>query len=209
MADELSEQEIQEHEKEIAEVTGVVHDGFDVLAGTDPADAQKRRFGRLEYQQSDFTPEPDPVEGYSGPQRGADVKTFDELRAFAEYKEALAKEKYPDYQKLVDTYLVPRLPEIAPEKLREFFMRDDCAELAYRAAKQLERQYRSQAPSLEEVEKMTGDEFSARLDQWMRTARAADDLDEREAWVTKREMRAMAQLSPEGFSRALDFVKSR
>jgi hypothetical protein len=43
----------------------------------------------------------------------------------------------------------------------------------------------------------------------MHSARAKDDEDGQQAFVTKREMRAMAQLSPEDFGRALDIVKSR
>jgi hypothetical protein len=206
----MDEKEIQEVENEIETVTGGMPSDFDIFAGTDPGDAQERRLARNERHDSDdIAPAPDPIGNYTGPRHGSEVKNFEELRAHAEYREALAKEKYPDYQECVDRYLIPRLPEIEPEKLREFFLRDDCAELAYRAAKQLEQQYRSQAPSLEEVEKMTGDEFSASLDQWMRTARARDDDDEKRSFVTKSEMKALEKLQPEDFARALDILKSR
>jgi hypothetical protein len=207
---ELTEQEIQEHEKQVAEVTGQVHDGFDVLAGSDPGDAQARRFARLEFQQADFESNPtDAIENYSGPRTGSEVQNYDQWHSFLSHQESLAGEKYPDYQKVVKTYLEPLLPQVDPEELRKFLLRDDAAEQAYRAAKKLQRQFQSKAPTQEEIEQLDGDQFAERLREWTRSARSQNDDDGQQTFVTKSEMRQMAKLNPEDFARALDFVKSR
>jgi hypothetical protein len=58
---------------------------------------------------------------------------------------------------------------------------DDAAEQAYRAAKKLQRQFQSKAPTQEEIEQLDGDQFAERLREWTRSARSQDDEDGQQA----------------------------
>src|SRR5262249_16913520 len=93
---ELTEDEILQHENEVDKITGRVDaDDRGAFSGTGAGDVQARRIARLEYQPDDF--EPDVIENYSGPRHGSEVQNHQEHVRFLEYQEALAREKYEDY----------------------------------------------------------------------------------------------------------------
>jgi hypothetical protein len=212
MSDELTEQQIADHERAISEVTGGMHEGFDIFAGSDPGDSQRKRFERLEFHQSDMTdaaPDPtDAISDYSGPRTASEIQNIDQHRAFLEQQEAVVKEKFPDYSEVVTRYLEPLLPELDPLELRKFLLRDDAALASYKAAKKLQRQAMSGAPTMAEVDNMSAEEFEARIKEWTRSAQSSDDEDGG-AWITRSEMRQMAQMNAEDFEKALNFVKGR
>jgi hypothetical protein len=81
--------------------------------------------------------------------------------------------------------------------------------VGYREAKKLQRHYTSGAPSPEEIESLDGEAFEARMKEWAKSAQSQDDQDDRQVFITRREMRQMAQLDPENFGRALDILKNR
>jgi hypothetical protein len=212
MSDEFSEKEIADHEKEIAQVTGGMHEGFDIFAGSDPGDSQRRRFERLEFHESDMTDAApdltDSISNYNGPRTASEIRNPEQHRVFLEHQEAVVKEKFPDYSEVVTRYLEPLLPQLDPVELRKFLLRDDAAEASYKAAKKIQRQWQSKAPTQEEIDSMDGEAFEARLKDWVRSAQSSDDED-RGAFVTRSEMRQMAQMNAEDFEKALNFVKGR
>jgi hypothetical protein len=212
---ELTEQEIQAHEKEIAEVTGQVHDGFDVLAGSDPADAQARRFARHEFQQADFESDPtDAIENYSGPRHGSEVKNYNEWHSYLNHQDALGRERHSDWDECLGWAWSSIQREVGNDEarkaeLRDLLLQDGFGKRCYEYGKRLKRESQSRAPTVEELEKLDGDQARERLDEWTRTAASAEDKQEPESLITKSEMRRMARLRPADFAAALDAKKAK
>jgi hypothetical protein len=210
MAD-LTEKEIQEHEAEVDNLTGRVSENFDIFAGTDPGDAQQRRLERLEYRESDMGPEP--IAAIDHPwasKSAADVQTYDDLHSFLDCQDTAGRERHEDWDLILNTYIKPRLPEISKEQLQQLLLEDGFGERCYQVGKKLQREYRSKAPTMEEVDSLSPEQFTERLAEWTRTARARGDRDnEADAFVTKSELRQLTQLGVEDFARALDIIKSR
>jgi len=191
-------------EREIAAAKG--ESESHVFAGTGAGDAQARRIARLDYQQDDF--EPDVIDNYPGPRHGSEVQTYNQLVDFCHYRDALARERYEDYDEVVNKWLAPRLHEINAQELREYLMRDDAADIAYEVAKKLEQEFRDRAPSQAEIDSLSGEEFQARLEQWMRDVRRPQD-ESKKLSLTRRDLRKVNELPPADFAAVLDILKER
>src|SRR5215831_14750689 len=88
--------DLQAHENQMDKVTGRVDmDDQGSFAGSGAATAQERRIARLDYKESDF--EPDVIDNYPGPRHSSEVQNHDQLVQFCHYRDALARERYDDY----------------------------------------------------------------------------------------------------------------
>jgi hypothetical protein len=197
--------DLEDVKNEGDQIAGRVHDGFDILAGGDTADNQAKRFARHDFQRADFAPTLE--DNYAGA-RGSEIQTFEQLKDFAEHREALFRAEHPDYDHLVNTYLLPRLHEVDPEWLGKFLTQDNFPQIARDIAKQLQRESMAKAPTMAEVEKMSGDEFAARLNEWTNSAQSPEDEDD-ESLLTKETMKRLNNLSADDFRAALDALKAR
>jgi hypothetical protein len=211
MADELTEQEIQQVDNEIAEANGGIGASFNILAGADASTAKERRLSRLEVHDSDMKPEPmAAIDHPWAAKSAADVQTYDDWHSFLDFQDAAGRERHEDWDEILTTYIQPRLPEISKEELQRLLLEDGFGERCYQVGKKLQRQFRSGAPSMAEVDAMSPEQFTERLAEWTKSARVRGDRDhEAEAFVTRSEMRAMANLNPAEFGRYLDILKSR
>jgi hypothetical protein len=199
--------EADNHAAVVDEIVGRTVETFD---GADAADAQARRFARGEYQQSDLEPaQSDPYDddNYTGPRHGSEVRDFEGLKSFAYRREALAREKYPDYDEIVNNWVAPRLHEFTQDQIRAFLLQDNFAELAYRTGKKLQQEHRSRAPSQEEIDRLSPEELQARLDELSHSA-ATRDEDEPKSFLSRREMRRLNNLPPSEFAAALDALRA-
>jgi hypothetical protein len=207
----MDEKEIQQVENEGDKLAERMHDGFDIFAGTDPADAKERRLSRLEARDSDM--EAEPIAAIDHPwasKSAADVQTYEDLRSFLDCQDAAGRERHRDWDHILTTYIQPRLPEISKDELQRLLLEDGFGERCYQVGKKLEREHRSKAPSMDEVDRMTAEEFTERLAEWTKSARVRGDRDhEVEPFVTKSELKAMSRLGVDDFTAALDWLKSR
>jgi hypothetical protein len=204
--------ELEVFEAEKAGATGQAYPD-DPFYGNDAADVKTRRHARGAYAREDYEePVVDPIDSYTGPRTGAEVGSDAELNAYAHYRESLAREKYPDYEEVINRYVAPRLKEegVNPQELLQWILRDDdFAEKAYRVGLAEKKRLRSKLPSAEEVRNMSADEFESLLAA-SRNEPGAEEEEESEEFVSRREMKRMNRITnPVDFAKALDAMKWR
>jgi hypothetical protein len=179
--------------------------------GTKAADVKARRHARGAFAKEDFEPTPlDPVDHYQGPTTGAEVSTEEESNSYAHYREALARDSHPDYDQIIDRYVIPKLKEegVDPEQVQEWVLRDDdFAEKAYQAGLAAKKRLLSKLPSAKEIENMTAEEFTDTLAALRNEPGAEEESDE---FISRREMKRMNRIAnPVDFAKALDRMKWR
>lgn len=185
----------------------------DPFYGGTTDDVKARRHARGAYAKEDFEPTPlDPVDNYRGPTTGAEVTTQQELMNYANYKESLLQEKYPDYHAIIDRYVVPRLREegVDPQQLLDWVLQnDDFAERAYQAGLAAKKRLLSKLPSAKEIRNMSGEEFEEVLAK-SRSAGEPEESEESDEFISRREMKRMNRIAnPVDFANALDRMKWR
>jgi hypothetical protein len=86
---------------------------------------------------------------------------------------------------------------------------DNFAEKAYQAGLAAKKRLRSQLPSVEEIQNMSGDEFESLLAA-SRNEPGAEEEEESEEFISRREMKRMNRIAnPVDFAKALDAMKWR
>jgi hypothetical protein len=183
----------------------------DPFYGGTTDDVKARRHARGAYAKEDFEPTPlDPVDNYRGPTTGAEVTTQQELMNYANYKESLLQEKYPDYHAIIDRYVVPRLREegVDPQQLLDWVLQnDDFAERAYQAGLAAKKRLSSKLPTAKEIRNMSGEEFEEILAK-SRSAGEPEESEESDEFISRREMKRMNRITnPVDFAAALDRMK--
>jgi hypothetical protein len=197
-----------ERQIEIANGTRVEDDGGS------PEACKERRQGRGEIHRADFDQPSDEealtdaLDSYDGPKHANEVRTDEDLRRYAYYREALFAERHPDYHDVVNRYLMADLEKIPQDKLRAAMLDDNFPAQAYAEAKRRQRQAMSGAPSQLDIDTLDPDEFGKKLNDWARSARSAQDDEEDEgAFVSRLEKRRMARLPNDEFEKHLDWLK--
>ena len=213
-----NQQTLDDIERDIADAKGQTYDS-DPFDGAGAADVKARRQARLEYHEGDWKPEPDdPIENYSGPRHGSDATNFDELHAHAVYREHLARERWPDFDEIVDKWVAPHFRDpktgqwlVSQEEMREFFQQDDFPRKAYLFGKKEQKKFQSRAPTQEEMDRMDPEELRARLEEFSNSAMSrGDEDDDGEPFITRTEKRAMNRLNDAAsFEKYLDKIKAR
>jgi hypothetical protein len=211
----LEAQRQEAHERaeiSAAEVAGSTGQAYpdDPFYGSDPADVKARRHTRGAFAREDYEPTADPIDAYTGPRTIGEATNDNELRSYVEYKENLTREKYANYDEIINRYVVPELKKsgVDPQVLWEWVLRDESfAEKAYKAGLDEKNRRRSKLPSAKEVGNMSVEQFTDVLES-LRSA--PEDEKESDEFISRREMKRMNRIAnPVDFAKALDAMKWR
>jgi hypothetical protein len=202
-------------ENEIEEINGSMPEGHSAGDGTGPADAKQRRIDRGFFAREDYEPPIDLVESYTGPKSGAEVRTFEQLEAHARYRENLAREAHTDYDEIISKYIEPYVQReidagtITQEDVRQWLLRDDCAEAAYQVGRAERDRIRGLSPTRDEIGRMSVPEFEEVLRK-VRDRQSQQEEPERESEaLSRRDMKRKNRLSLKDFEKELDADKQR
>jgi hypothetical protein len=217
IGEQLRQEMQDQHDREVAiddEISYAKGEAStDSFSGTDSATAKERRQARGEFREEDWEPAlPDPIDDHVGPRSAADVHSYEDLHSFVVYKDALFRDKHPDFDSVCEKYLWPYLREWLEEDAtnKQDFQRwllenDNCAERCYEIALKERDRIRNKLPSQQEIDSMSAEEFTATLDA-LRNVPAKDE--EPQQFVSKLEMKRMNRIAnPADFAKELDRIK--
>jgi hypothetical protein len=192
-----------EAEIEAAKNGGSEPEGY--FAGSSADDVQARRFARGQYSDSDYAP--DPLEEYYGVPPDQ-IQNVEQLQGYLEHQDQLGRERHDDWDECTSFAKDELLQTLTEAEWRELLLDPQGPERIYQYAKGRLQQHTSRVPTAAQIDRMTPEEWSARLWEYHDSNRKRSEEDDAPQRLTRRDMRKVNKLSPAEFSRFLDLWKA-